>query len=310
MASTHGYGVFLRLPYELREQIWLDFIPVGRAQITTTVAQTSAEADLRVLCASRDLYTEISTIIYSKSYLHFDLSLSYPESPRLWSLVSFRRHSNRKKKDNNNNSTIGPENAAVWRLESDPLQKSARFDNFPFHKVSSIEIHLPAPHPEAATQYLWLWRKVIRTAELFRDAKVPAFLTIKLEKGLKWDWYHKNDICVIEKKNTYDAFILPFFYAARDLRGITVQPHSEELRNKMDWGQINWAQTVFADRTAQGNQLERKLRLRVIDDYFWMHEQLFRSLHFRDDGTIDEMRDEWICETFMSALQPHVDVKS
>ncbi|PGH07052.1 hypothetical protein AJ80_08065 [Polytolypa hystricis UAMH7299] len=159
MNQTCGYGLFSKLPYELREQIWLEFLPVGRTTSSTSTTRKSAEADLRVLRVSRDLYAEISNVLYAKTCLHFNLSPSFPESPDLWCTVSFKRCHNRggTKKDNDGNRRVTADarhTGAVWRLESNALQIDARFNSFPFSKIATIEVSLSAPDPKAPTLFL------------------------------------------------------------------------------------------------------------------------------------------------------------
>ncbi|OAL66066.1 hypothetical protein A7C99_3170 [Trichophyton rubrum] len=126
-------GDFSKLPFEIRELIWLEFFPAGQKkepEAQPITAQTSAEVDLRVLRASKGLYNEISHVIYSKTHISFDPSFSHKENETLWATIRFKRRVRRHIIDH----------GALFRLENSSSKRDTRFDNFPFDKVASIEI--------------------------------------------------------------------------------------------------------------------------------------------------------------------------
>lgn len=291
-------GLFSKLPYELREQIWLEFLPVDQERAHRTT-QTSEQTDLRVLRTSRDLYGEISAILYSRTCLHFDLSPSVSD-PSLWSTIYFKSRYQRRKNTH-----------AVWRLRSEISSKDHHFDNFPLHKIEAIEVSLFAPGYEDGEELLWLWRNVIRTAELFREASSIPPVVIQLRRSETQDWCDmKGAIRCLSKDNiqerlNYEVLILPF-YNIRHLRYIKIEPHSEELGNKMDWKMIDWAGDVVSKRngdceTGIDEVGEHEFWGKTLDDYFWAHDEIFHCrFHGYTSSTIDFLREEWMCQGFRS----------
>ncbi|KAK2810404.1 hypothetical protein FQN50_002893 [Emmonsiellopsis sp. PD_5] len=327
MAQHPGFGVFSKLPYELRQQIWLELLPVcqdpGSLSNETSAKETSTtetpaketpaketpaketpakeappKADLRVLRTSKTLYNEISTLLYSKTCLHFDLSPNALECPTLWGTVSFtRRYAGRK------NDIV----RAVWNLESNVLDRDHRLDNFPFHKIDAIEVSISAPDPEKPERFILQWRNVVRTVELLKNASSFPPLTIQLRKDNGHDWYDTKGInhglCEKYENRNYEVLVLPF-YTPRNIKSIRVEPHSEELRNQMDWETFDWASHTISKRTGDPTThfdlaAERELYIEVIGDYYWI-DGILRWDFYLTDENVDLLRREWFSQTFRS----------
>ncbi|KAK2784025.1 hypothetical protein FQN53_008833 [Emmonsiellopsis sp. PD_33] len=324
MAQHPGFGLFSKLPYELREQIWLELLPacqdplpsegtsakiISANEISagetpskeTPANETPAKADLRVLRASKALYDEISTVLYSKTCLHFDLSPNALECPTIWSAVSFtRRYGGRK------NDIV----RAAWNLKSDSLDRDHGLDNFPFHKVGAIEVGISAPDPEKPERFILQWRNVIRTVELIKNSSSFPPLTIQLRKDNGHDWYNtqglSHGLCEKYEKHNYEVLALPF-YTPRNIKSIEIEPHSEDLRKQMDWEIIDWASHTISKRTGNPTThfdlaAERELYIEVMGDCLWIEKVLFWDFRLTDEK-VQPLPREWCSQTVHSILK-------
>ncbi|PGH03611.1 hypothetical protein AJ79_07340 [Helicocarpus griseus UAMH5409] len=261
MALSPGLGALSKLPPELRELIWLEFLPVGGRCDT----QKTAKADLRVLQVSKCLYTEIACLLYPKTTLHFDLSPSFSAHPSLWCMVRFTsRH-----RDGG---------GAVWRLESNIDKRSHRFDNFPFHKIESLTVSFSAPDPRKPCQLFWLWRNSVRTTELLKKALSVPPLTIQLVRTETHNWleatHTRRGNARLEGSRDYDLLVAPF-YTLLNLKSITIKAPSEDVARKMDWTFIHWLDGILSERTDRPcgveNNFGRELYGKVMPACFWVH---------------------------------------
>lgn len=169
-------GDFSKLPFEIRELIWLEFFPAGQKkepEAQPNTARTSAEVDLRGLRASKGLYNEISHVIYSKTHISFDPSFSDKENEALWAAVRFKRRVRRHVIDH----------GALLRLENSTSKRDARFDNFPFDKVASIEIDV-SRLPRFASN-------VVRIIELLKRSPALSPMVIQYQRH-SYSIYRRN----------------------------------------------------------------------------------------------------------------------
>ncbi|KAM5506190.1 hypothetical protein McanMca71_002381 [Microsporum canis] len=337
MALRSSLGNFSKLPYEIRELIWLEFYPVSwdKSNIEPTSVQTSADIDLRVLRASRSLYDEISHIIYSKTTLCLNLSPLSCESDTFWGALRFKRRVRK---------NVFYDGGAVWRLESGYDDRDDHFDYFPFDKLAAIEISLSGP--EDAAQVFWLWRNVVRTLELLETASSLPPIVIRLQKGkdfnihdlyAEFDGYDPNNYyyCLFAQATfpkrkmlswidtchglryypfyiynspgqyIYDILIIPFYSKLRGATSIQVEVHSCEIKDKMDWTKIHFAESVLSRRIKGCDSLEyhrdeRELFHQVFSDYTDIHDCLFHGHYGVKGGIIPFLHVEWDCQTFRS----------
>ncbi|EGE01246.1 hypothetical protein TEQG_00299 [Trichophyton equinum CBS 127.97] len=176
MDLLRSLGDFSKLPYEIRELIWLEFFPASQKkepEAPPNTARTSAEVDLRVLRASKGLYNEISNIIYSKTHISFDPSFSLEENEALWATVRFKRRVRRHIIDH----------GAFFRLENSSSKRDTRFDNFPFDKVASIEIDV-SRLPRFASN-------VVRIIELLERSPALSPMVIRYQRH-SYSIYRRN----------------------------------------------------------------------------------------------------------------------
>ncbi|KAM5457455.1 hypothetical protein MaudCBS49596_000650 [Microsporum audouinii] len=322
MALCSSFGIFAKLPYELRELIWLEFLPAGRDDESNTIAsasvRTSAAVDLRVLRASKTLYNEISYVLYSKTHLCFDLRPLQNEDASFWSTLRFKRRVRKKE---------FYDGGAVWRLESGYAKRDTYFDHFPFHKVAVIEISLRGS--DNASRFFWMWRNVVRTLELLGTApSLPpivirlygnkdgynigynTWLPLRKRVGLRWvdsghGWrYHDTLVPYI-----FDTLVLPFFSRLRGAVSIRIKVHSRQIMDNMDWTEIRFANGVLS-RSLEGcnspelQRDERKLFQEVYLAYFDMYDLLsYDCIDPWPYRLESHLRAEWYDQTLLSIIQ-------
>lgn len=259
MFLNPGLGSLSILPYEVRELIWLEFFSaLKKKEITRT--------DLMITRVSKAICEEVSEVIYSHSYLRFDLERDF-HRPQ-WALTirgkvefirRFRGHE----------EVLGE---WIWH------DHDWRLDNFPMHRLRAVEVSLTAPYPEHPDQVLWLWRNVVKTAELLIEGRFISHLTILLQKDTTSDWCNPNwsDHSMFERydKRIYELIVRPL-YLLRNVENIELIPHSDTLKREMDWKEIHWAERVVTRRTADPTNPntqndERRLQNKAADDLNWV----------------------------------------
>jgi hypothetical protein len=273
-------GTLSLLSYEIREKIWLEFIPKLPANAASPPLQTSFDADLRVLQASRALNREISSVIYPKARLHLDLSpCAYEDETRsLWCTVRFihPRHG-------------GLEESPIWRLETTVDGRDHRFDYFPWRKIDGIDISLSAPND--LKHLIWMWRNVMRTTELLRHDGMPPAMSIRLHHDENADpecqlWTAKLLSDPLSSRYSYDLLVLPFANMMF-VEHLTVEPSSSKLRQKMVWTGINEVLGLVRRRNDYDGReaAQDKLWTRVMDEILGLQSVLTET-YFKWRGTI------------------------
>lgn len=298
-----GLGLFSRLPYELREQIWLEFLPVGRDRKLEKCRYPKTLLD--ILRTSRDLYDEISDCLYSNSCLQFDVSPFYLQDPLAWIKIYFNKINRRRGR------TI--ENKAMWRLLGRKNARRRGFYDLRLHSnIEAIEVNLLAPDPEDSGQLFWLWRRVTRFVEMLKEIPSLSHLTIRLQKCETQDWCSSTAVnSSIENRHgkqqyDYDVVILPF-YSLQNTNSIKIETHSEELKSMMDWNMIDWASEVFSKRNTKNLYVaenvdqvitspERDLDRRIASDHFWIYRELFSTC---EGKTANFVRLVWLSNWFI-----------
>ena len=314
MAPISSFGLFSRLPYELREQIWLEFLPAGEDSILGELCR-DPKTSFEILRASRALYNEISTCLYSNVYLQFDLSPIYFNDPLVWTTFYLNKINRRRKEMT--------ESKAMWRLENGTDARDRGFYNLRVHpRIEAIEFNLFAPDPRDPSQLFWLWRKVTRLVKLLKEAgpSLPH-LTIRLQKCETQDWHSPVGINSSiddphDKKYDHDVVVLPFL-GLQNISSVKIETHSGELKTMMDWSVIDWARGVISGRnmqnhprlstdTASSDQVTtssmRELDRRVEGNRFWIHQALFSTC---DGATACFMRRIWLSNWFVHGTNGH-----
>lgn len=299
MAKSSSFGLFSRLPYELREQIWLEFLPVGLD--TRLGIPFRRKTYLDILRASRGMYAEISNCLYSNACLQFDLSPLYFQDPLAWTTVYFSKTNRRGK------GTI--ENKTTWRLLSRKVAKRRGFYDFRPHPRIEIVVNLFAPDPKDPGQLFWMWRNATRLVEIFEEAPPLPHLKIRFQKCEAQDWCSSMGMnssieSFHDEKYDHDIVLLPFF-KLRNIIPITIKSHSEELKSMMDWGMVNCSSEPVskAKSSSVTGNIDRFIRPskhnldeRIANDYFRIHQELFSTCCGK---TADFMRRIWLSSWFI-----------
>ncbi|PGH03765.1 hypothetical protein AJ80_08635 [Polytolypa hystricis UAMH7299] len=226
-------GLFSRLPLEVRQMIWSEFVPFGQDTNRDLRVQ---KADLRILRTSRDLHDEISRFIYLGSCLEFSVSPIYDPQDH-WTTVSFSR------------GAPGNRTNATWIFKSRANTRSRGFDHLPFHKVDHIIVNLFAPNPNFGKKLHNLRLKVDFLVDLLGRGSHIEDLTVHLAKRDGQDWVEKpggpanQTIKLLPSSYSpfdYEVVVVPLF-SLRNLGNINVSTHCAELEEAMDWAILDWA---------------------------------------------------------------------
>lgn len=295
MDETSNLGLFSKLPYELREQIWLEFLPCGRDKTSVLKSSISPKTHLEILRTSRDLYYEISNCLYSNVCLQFDLSSFYFQDAFLWTTLHFNKINRR--------GEGHIETKATCKFLSRKRAKRRGFYNLRLHPQITIEVNLLAPDPDDPGQLFWLWRKIMRLVEMLEEASELSRLTIRLQKCEAQDWHRSIVINSsitdpYDKKYDHNVVICPF-YRLQNTKAFSIETHSDELKRVMNWDMINWAGEIISKRDAKSPPItfrERDIDRRIANDYFWIYQNLFSTC---EGKTADFVRRVWLSNWFI-----------
>ncbi|OJJ30772.1 hypothetical protein ASPWEDRAFT_85592, partial [Aspergillus wentii DTO 134E9] len=256
-------GCLAQFPYEIREQIWLQFIPDGQ----DTVLLRTPKTDLRILRASKSIHDEISLLLYRRSCLEFDVSAIYYQRKERWTTVYLRRGRQERAQLE--------EPQATWILRNKEDARTRGFDNLPFHRIDRVVANLFAPDPKDAGKLFCLWQRVRALVELLKGAEKIRNLTIRLCKRDGQDWFdrdrgmnHSMRLLRGETHCDHDVAVLPFC-TLQNVENITVEAHSAELEQRMNWRVINVGKI-------QESEARLAVSRRVGFEYMWLHADLWK----------------------------------
>lgn len=297
-------GMFGRLPYEVRELIWLEFMP--RAQDTSEGKRPKGKpkADLSIIRTCRFLSREITAVIHHRCSMEFELShLHRPGT--LWTTVRFQRGYDRERNEGGLEDT-----RPRWLLESPSNARDRGFSTLPFHKLDDVTVTLFAPDPTAPSKLFLLLEKVENLVALFKRAKFIQKITIRLKKQNGCDWfrhgaYAPNRTLPSEGRYDYNVVAVPFC-TLRNVGCVEVQAHSKELEDRMDWTVIKWATKTVRNRSwnrcvssskkyKAGETAEHDLDRWLAGDFLLAHREFWDHV---DSATANRMRRDFLCLWF------------
>ncbi|KAJ9298906.1 hypothetical protein DTO271G3_3148 [Paecilomyces variotii] len=306
-----GLGLFHRIPYEVRELIWLEFIPAGEGDERYNTKQGAQATDLRILRTSKAIYNEVSKLLYEFTSLIFTLD---PLRPGL--NVSFEQMSHSRRMDGALNCQ-----RTLWHLEDINHARSSGFCDLPFHKFWEVVVDLRAPNASNRHELFFLWKDVTQLMIPIIKETVIDSLTIRLQKGVKSDWLNEsgrpNKISVyqvINCRHDYDVVTVPFF-ALRNLKDISVETHSWQLRREMDWRVINKGMETVLHQSWKHCEspiqkdygiLEHDVDRAVAGDYFWLHLEMWKTRHPIYDRLRRDFLSQWFDENENSEFERQI----
>ncbi|EFR05196.1 hypothetical protein MGYG_08210 [Nannizzia gypsea CBS 118893] len=217
MDLSPGLGNFSKLPYELRELIWLEFFPVPH--------EDEPAAELSILKASRALYHEISDVLFSKTNMCIDLSPPPGAGENFWCDIRLQR---RVRKD-----TLC--DGGVWTLRSEWEYSNSDFDHFPFHKLAAIDIHISGPEDPAGL--FWRWRNVVRTLEMLEGSVLPP-ITIWLLEGKKLRLRTNISFAQSILSRRIEGHDSPEFHRDKEELHLQIVEHWSYIHDWMFWGHV------------------------------------------------------------------------
>lgn len=305
-----GLGLFQRLPYDVRELIWWEFIPAGKDERYNPKQRVQA-TDLGILRTSREIYNEVSKLLYqftnlifTMDPLHRGLNVSFEQ--RLYSRrVDGALHYQ----------------GTLWHLKDIKHAKSSGFYDLPFHKFWEVIVNLRAPNASNPHELFFLWKDITQLMiPVIKETAIDS-LVIRLQKGSKADWLNewrrpnKSSVYqVINSRHDYDVVIVPFC-ALRNLKDISMETHSWQLRREMDWRIINkgietvrlqaWKHCESPNHKDYGI-LEHDVDRAVAGDYFWLHLEMWKTRRPIYDRLRRDFLSQWFDQNGISGFERQI----
>ncbi|OJJ45039.1 hypothetical protein ASPZODRAFT_168135 [Penicilliopsis zonata CBS 506.65] len=242
--TNSSLGLFARLPPEIRIQIWNEFVPTGEDRYGVwykKVERYGQRTDLAILRTNRQIYDEITSIIYHHTArLEIRFSCCYAGMKCL-AEVHFQRR----------RQQFEP---AVWIFESLTDARDRHFDRFPFHRLKELVVVLyplnPHPYRVPPENMLALLRRILDIVTLLREGSEIKNLTIRFEKETEGeDWFRQGRFneTVQSIDLGHDAMAMPFC-TLRNITDINLEAHCPKLRKEIDWTMINAGIDAVRDR--------------------------------------------------------------
>jgi hypothetical protein len=141
-------GAFARLPYDIREQIWLDiaYPNIAYPQLTADKVHT-LDAYTHLLNTSEALRDEIQHLLFKGSVVQFNCG------PLIW--LAFSRDGNKRGRFEDDGLF-----SREMLLGLVQLYEASKWGTFPWGILERIEIKLPAISPGAAKAAFDLWTNI------------------------------------------------------------------------------------------------------------------------------------------------------
>lgn len=193
MADNPSMGLFSKLPYGVREQIWQHFLPQGH----DTPTARAQKSDLRILRASRELHDEITARLYSNLSLYFELSPLYQRN--VWITVYYHTGRRGNKQDNNGHDDDDDDGdrgcgtrEATWILRNQQDAETRGFRYLPYNLIKAIRVYLLSPNPKDRGQLVWLWLKMTKLVKLLKAASSIRNIIIWFQEDEAGGWYNSD----------------------------------------------------------------------------------------------------------------------
>jgi len=149
MASENtSIGLLAQLPREVRDLIWENFVPSHGQQ-----------TNLGILRTCRQLYEEVSPLVYQNEVLRFHISPTYQYQS--WLSIITRK-------------------GAELHLRDLQDATSQGFSSLPYTKLKGINVELEAPDATDPGQMICLWKKVISLTGMLSEVNGLPDLEIHL----------------------------------------------------------------------------------------------------------------------------------
>lgn len=289
LRPSTSLGEFARLPFEVRELIWLEFTPSGE---DTPFEKHRQKTDLSILCTSRYLNGEICHTIFSRTYLKIELSPVY-KLDRKWMTVELYHHHYR---------LSTPPRKAKWVIKGPEDVRSRGLYNFLFHRIGSVVVDVCAPNPQDMSSLFTLWQKVDKLVKVFQETSKIEDLGIHLVKRDGLDWINKDlqaNASLGRGYYDHDIVVVPLC-GLRNVRKIHIGVHSEEVEKAIDWSVMSWAQNSSNLRIDDYEEtFDDYMDRRMATTYYRLHKKLWMRTPGRaaDELRLDLLR-RWFVQGF------------
>jgi hypothetical protein len=290
-------GAFARLPYDIREQIWLDiaYPNIAYPQLTTDKVHT-LDAYTHLLNTSGTLRDEIQHLLFKGSVVQFNCC------PLIW--LAFSRDGN-----NRGRFDDGGLLSREGLLGLVQLYEVNKWGTFPWGILKRIEIKLPAISPGDATAAFGLWTNIREITGHLKNVRPLPRLVIRLEASDTLEnhcWFAQDSI---NDDLDYIFFVRAFSY----LRNIatTVEILSGCVASpSICWKSISWAygtplnmpptpQDTIADKNSPPEQVpasDHELRVQLARDWYMICLKAARPGQNIGDS-VNTLRNVWDTQT-------------
>ncbi|KAJ0414092.1 hypothetical protein BJY00DRAFT_45215 [Aspergillus carlsbadensis] len=291
-------GAFARLPYDIREQIWLDIGYPNIAYPEPTIDKVhTLDAYTHLLNTSGTLRDEIQHLLFNGAVVRFNCG------PFIW--LAFSRDSNRR-----GGSQDGGQFSQDWLLGLVQIYEVNKWGAFPWGILERIEIKLPAISPGDAKAAFGLWTNIREITGHLENLRPLPRLVIRLEASNTL----KNH-CWFSQENLNDDFDYNYFVRAFSrLRNIAttleVWPDSCAPRPRICWKSISWAygtrlkmpptpQDAIPDANSLSEQTpasDHDLQVQLARDWYMMCFKTARPGQSIGD-CVNDLRKVWEAQT-------------
>jgi hypothetical protein len=207
-----GLGLFARLPREIRDLIWTEFLPRNRVYETDRENNLTRNTDLAILRISYTIYREVGSMIYPNKGTPLIIIISPTYKYGSWITIS-----------------NGKETPSLWHVRNLEYATQSGFLNLPVTS-DGLKIEIEAPGQDDPGQFIVLSEKVQDVVDMVRRS-ANARLQIFLKDGGNGKWFNEKGKPTTTKlgrwqtqksPSDYQLIVLSFLQL-RDIRTCTVK---------------------------------------------------------------------------------------
>ncbi|KAH8672742.1 hypothetical protein BGZ60DRAFT_527037 [Tricladium varicosporioides] len=194
-----GLGKLSRLPGEIRNMIWREFLSKTHNETSEVQCTDSRNTKLAVLRTSRRIYIEVGSYIYPRARRPFIISVSPEYRYKSWITLS-----------------NGKKNATTWNLGSLKEAEARGFLNMGRHR-NTFRVEIEAPDRGDAGQFICIFWKVRKVADMLqRCVRSSRGVQIIFKDGKMGKWFLNGkptttNIDLLPCPPDYYSVLLPFF---------------------------------------------------------------------------------------------------
>lgn len=298
-------GTMAYFPSEIRDLIWLQFIPSGHET-------NHPKTDLSILRTSHALHDEVSRVIYGKSHLEIEISPEHKHSHEYkdgqwkWMTVQFSQQHYHYSQTGCDTATTTPfdhPQKGRWGIRDKEDARSRGFYDLPFHLIDQVTVRLEAPRYRDTAELYTLWRKVTDLVDLLQHASTINSLDICLVNGDHRDWLEEEEgededgfRSNMDYDSSHEMVIVPFY----NLRNLQQQMHIKAQSS-------NQTKAIESQMVHDIDTLDRK----CAEHYFRLHSRLWTVVN--TGSLADRLRlrllREWVSQSIGDCYDERSDLE-